>query len=104
MLNCTVCSPVVSCYILSCFLLLQLFRRQLILIDIIPLSPALSSSHDSHFIVHWLNNKELQFTVESEKLMNDINSKTHDHHEEAIDEFDNAESVIHSKSRQINQS
>lgn len=41
----------------------------------IPLNPSATSPFDNGFVVHWLNNKELQFTIESEKLMNDINTR-----------------------------
>lgn len=50
----------------------------------IPLNPGINVCEGS-FVVHWLNNKELQFTMESEKLMNDINSKTA-HDDPAVDE------------------
>lgn len=54
----------------------------------IPLNPATTSSFDNGFVVHWLNNKELQFTIESEKLMNDINSRA-----AAGEEHDDLDSV-----------
>ena len=45
-------------------------------------------------MVHWLNNKELQFTVESERLMNDINRRSacsdeayHENGDGACDDF-----------------
>ena len=42
----------------------------------IPLLPAMSSSpngNEVQFVVHWLNNKELQFTLEAEKILSEMN-------------------------------
>jgi len=36
----------------------------------------MNASYDGNFSVHWLNNKELQFTIESERLMNEVNAKS----------------------------
>lgn len=58
-----------------CSSLSSLIKTVLVFADI-PLNPSSKSSFDNGFMVHWLNNKELQFTVESERLMNDINRKS----------------------------
>ena len=65
----------------------------LFLTDIL-LNPTSKSSFDNGFMVHWLNNKELQFTVESERLMNDINCRSacsdeayHENGDGACDDF-----------------
>jgi len=47
----------------------------LICVADIPLNPSTCLPFDNDFVVYWLNNKELQFTLESEKLMNDINNR-----------------------------
>ena len=49
----------------------------------IPLVPAMTSSEGAgvgsdggkqrhNFVLHWLNNKEMQFTMEAEKIMDDL--------------------------------
>ncbi len=32
-------------------------------------------SHELNFVVHWLNNKELQFTQEAERMINELANK-----------------------------
>ena len=39
----------------------------------IPLIPAMSNENNNlRFVVHWLNNKEFHFTLESEKLLDEL--------------------------------
>ena len=44
----------------------------------IPLLPAMNASQGvqyDNFVVHWLNNKELHFTKQAEKLLSEMNKK-----------------------------
>ena len=42
----------------------------------IPLLPAIGSPHSNlNFVVHWLNNKELHFTLESEKILEEMTQR-----------------------------
>jgi len=56
----------------------------------IPLNPSTCLPFDNDFVVYWLNNKELQFTLESEKLMNDINNRNISSDEHLSEDADSA--------------
>ncbi len=54
----------------------------------IPLLPFVSGrghrGRDGHFILHWLDNKEMQFTVEATKLLIELRQKIGDLESEGI--------------------
>ncbi|XP_064619402.1 dmX-like protein 1 isoform X3 [Lineus longissimus] len=57
----------------------------------IPLLPTIGNTnylHESNFVVHWLNNKELHFTLESERILQDLTKKAGDDGDESSVEDD----------------